>query len=286
MIAEDYEAPFTRNLGWITEEESKTLHSKRVAIAGLGGVGGSHLLNLVRLGVGEFSLADFDVFETANLNRQVGAYQSTCGKKKLDVMCELSLDINPYLKFQKFSEGIRESNIHKFLEGADLFIDGLDIFAMDLREKIFSECYKKGIPAITAAPIGTGSATMIFLPGGTTFQNYFRLEGYSLECKVLKFLLGMTPSLMQSKYLVDKKFFDLRSQKTPSTIMGCGVASGIAATLAMKILLGRGVLSPAPWTFHFDPFLGRLKKKYMWGGARNPFFKLRFFALRRFLDLI
>ena len=48
----DYHAAFSRNLGWVTETEQDILRSKRVAIAGLGGVGGSHLLTLTRLGVG------------------------------------------------------------------------------------------------------------------------------------------------------------------------------------------------------------------------------------------
>ena len=58
----DYEEAFSRNLGWVTPAEQQTLRSKRIAIAGLGGVGGAHLLTLARLGIGRFHLADFDRF--------------------------------------------------------------------------------------------------------------------------------------------------------------------------------------------------------------------------------
>jgi len=47
----DYEEAFSRNIGWLTEAELRQLRGKRVAIAGLGGVGGAHLLALTRLGV-------------------------------------------------------------------------------------------------------------------------------------------------------------------------------------------------------------------------------------------
>jgi len=69
----DYKVAFSRNIGWVTEAEQSRLRSKRIAIAGMGGVGGGHLLTLTRLGVGAFNIADFDAFELANFNRQAGA---------------------------------------------------------------------------------------------------------------------------------------------------------------------------------------------------------------------
>ncbi|MFC1684967.1 ThiF family adenylyltransferase, partial [Pseudomonadota bacterium] len=52
----DYNDAFSRNIGWLRPEEQEVLRSKRVAIAGLGGVGGSHLLTLTRLGIGGFHI--------------------------------------------------------------------------------------------------------------------------------------------------------------------------------------------------------------------------------------
>lgn len=73
----DYDLAFGRNIGWVTRDEQQALRAKRIAIAGLGGVGGSHLLTLTRLGVGAFHLADFDAFDVPNFNRQAGAMTST-----------------------------------------------------------------------------------------------------------------------------------------------------------------------------------------------------------------
>ena len=67
-----YADAFDRNIGWFTPDEQQRLRGKTIAIAGMGGVGGVHLLTLVRLGIANFRIADLDSFELANFNRQVG----------------------------------------------------------------------------------------------------------------------------------------------------------------------------------------------------------------------
>ena len=76
-----YADAFDRNLGWFTETEQQALRSKTIAIAGMGGVGGVHLLTLVRLGFTKFRIADLDVFEVANFNRQ---FFKICGRTPSD----------------------------------------------------------------------------------------------------------------------------------------------------------------------------------------------------------
>ncbi|MBW1646301.1 MAG: ThiF family adenylyltransferase [Deltaproteobacteria bacterium] len=63
-------AAFQSNIGIINPAEQQKLHEAVVAIPGLGGVGGTHLISLVRAGVGNFKLADFDRFEPKNINRR------------------------------------------------------------------------------------------------------------------------------------------------------------------------------------------------------------------------
>ena len=86
-----YEQAFSRNIGWVTEWEQSALRGMCVAIAGMGGVGGIHLLTLVRLGIGRFRIADFDTFDIVNFNRQAGATMDTIGRPKIDVMAEMAL---------------------------------------------------------------------------------------------------------------------------------------------------------------------------------------------------
>ena len=112
----DYEAAFDRNIGWVTESEQRRLRSCRVAIAGLGGVGGNHLLTLARLGIGAFSLADFDEFSIANFNRQAGASMSTVGAPKLSVMASMARDIQPDMDLRMFPKGVTPENLDDFLQ--------------------------------------------------------------------------------------------------------------------------------------------------------------------------
>ena len=165
----------------MTPAEQAILRDKRVAIAGLGGVGGSHLLTLARLGIGKFHVADFDTFDVVNFNRQAGALVSTLGLPKSDVLAAMAKDINPELEVTVFSSGIDRDNVAEFLAGADLYVDGLDFFAFDARELVFAECARRGIPATTVAPLGMGAALLNFMPGRMTFEQYFRVADRAEE---------------------------------------------------------------------------------------------------------
>lgn len=250
----DYLHAFSRNLGWLTEAEQQQLRSKRIAIAGLGGVGGSHLLTLARLGIGAFTLADFDTFDVPNFNRQAGAMVSTLGQPKVDVLSRMALDINPELQLRRFPAGVDDSNLDDFLRDVDLYVDSLDFFAFDARRKMFAACATKGIPAITAAPLGMGTAMLIFMPGQMTFEQYFRLEGHDEFEQGIRFLLGLAPARLHMGYLVDPSRIDLANRKGPSTGMACQLCAGVAATNALKILLKRGDIIAAPRGMHFDAY--------------------------------
>jgi len=265
-----YEQAFDRNLGWVSESEQQILRSKRVAIAGLGGVGGAHLLALTRLGIGRFTLADFDHFELHNFNRQVGANLSSIGRPKIDVMAEMALGINPELDLIRFERGVDHGNAEAFLEGADLYIDGLDFFVLDERQRIFNLCAERGIPAITAAPLGMGAALLVFLPGEMTFEQYFRMGSTSRAEKAARFLVGLSPSMLQMGYLVDPSRIDLAAGRGPSTPIACELCAGIAAAAALKVLLGRGRVLAAPWGLHFDAYKNRMKRTWRPGGNAHP----------------
>ncbi len=276
-----YDEAFARNLGWVTEAEQRRLRGSRIAIAGLGGVGGSHLLTLVRLGIGRFHIADFDRFALANFNRQAGANMRTLDRPKIDAIAEMALDINPELEIRRFPDGVVATEIDAFLDGVDLYLDGLDYFAVDIRRAVFARCAERGIPAVTAAPLGMGVALLNFLPGGMTFEDYFRLDGCSPDEQAIRFLLGLSPSLLQRRYLVDPSRVDLSARRGPSTAMACELCAGFAATECLKILLGRGPLRAAPHGIHFDAYRYRLSRTWRPGGNRNPLQKLMLSVARR-----
>lgn len=277
----DYDEAFSRNLGWVTETEQAILRSKRIAIAGMGGVGGSHLLTLARLGIGAFNLADFDQFELPNFNRQAGASMPHLGRDKLEVMSELALGINPGLDIRKYATGVDVGNLDAFLDGVDLYVDSLDFFALDIRRAVFAACHAKGIPAITAAPLGMGAAVLCFFPGHMSFEQYFRLEGQSREEQALRFMLGLAPKPQQLAYLVDDTRLDLEAGKGPSTAMACELCAGFAGTYSLKILLNRGEVPAAPRGIHFDAYRNRLATTWRpWGNA-NPLQRAGLWLARR-----
>lgn len=263
-----FPAAFDRNIGWLTEWEQLALRGKRVAIAGMGGVGGFHFLTLARLGVGSFSIADLDHFEIANFNRQVGATMETIGRPKVDVLAEMALAINPELNISRFENGVQQDNIDAFLANADLFIDGFDFFALDIRRRVFRRCAELRIPALTAAPIGMGVGFIGFTPEGMDFEDYFRFEGRSELRQYVNFLIGMAPSGIHRSYLVDPGRLDFARKKAPSTVVGVQLAASVTASAAVKLLLGRGEFRPAPYHHHYDAFLGKLvETRLRWGNA-------------------
>lgn len=273
----DYNKAFSRNIGWVTESEQQQLKNKKVAIAGAGGVGGVHLLTLARLGIANFNISDFDDFEVHNFNRQSGAFMSTLGQQKVDVMEKMALDINPEANIKSFPEGIFEHNVDAFLAGVDLYVDALDFFALQARKTVFQKCYEKDIPVVTAAPLGMGCALLCFMPGKMSFEEYFRFESKQTEDdQLIQFLIGLSPAMLQRKYLVDETRVSFKEKRGPSTPMAVNLCAGMAETYALKILLNRGEVICAPYGLHFDAYRNKFSKTWCPMGNRGLLQRLKF----------
>lgn len=265
-----YRDAFSRNIGWVTDSEQEALRGKRVAIAGMGGVGGVHLLTLARLGIGAFHIADFDTFGVENFNRQVGATVSTLGMRKTDVLAAMVKDINPQAEVRIFADGVTPSNLPEFLSDVDVYVDGLDFFAFNARQTTFAACAERAVPAVTAAPLGMGAAVLCFLPGKMTFEQYFQWGDLPDNEKALRFLLGLAPRAVHGRYLIDPSTVDLQAQRGPSSIIGCQICAGVAAAETLKILLGRGKVIAAPQGYQFDAYRNKFVRTWRPWGSSNP----------------
>lgn len=281
----NYQTAFSRNIGWITEQEQSILRNKRIAIAGMGGVGGFHLLTLARLGVGKFNIADLDTFEVANFNRQAGASMSSLGQAKVEVLARMARDINPECELGIYPQGVNASNLDNFFRDVDLYVDGLDFFAFEAREQVFAYCAKHGIPAVTVAPLGISGALLNFMPGGMSFEEYFQVAGRPELEKAVRFLVGLAPALLHRHYLADKTRVNLRERRGPSTVMACQLCAGIAASEALKILLQRGKVWAAPHGIQFDGYRNKLAHTWRPGGNRNPINRVAIAIARRQLGI-
>jgi len=266
----DYAEAFSRNLGLLSESEQHQVRGARVAVAGLGGVGGNHVLALARLGFGSFSLADLDKFELANMNRQVGATIDTLGRPKVEVTAEMVRAINPSAELRLFENGISEENIGEFLEGATAVVDGIDFFNMKARRLLFRAARERGLYALTSAPIGFGATLHVFSPTGMSFDDYFDLrDGMNLAEQLIRFGLGLSPKLAHRKYFPPSTL-DLENQRAPSLAPGCFLSAALVATEIVNLVIKLYPPKVAPHFFQFDPLVQTYKSGYLRGGNRNP----------------
>ena len=269
-ISFDYDRAFSRNIGWVTLAEQSKLKKVRIAIAGLGGVGGAHLLTLARLGIGNFNISDFDDFDVHNLNRQAGAFMPFMGQPKLDTLARMAKDINPDLDVISFPDGVKPDNVDQFLRNVDVYVDGLDFFALPARRMVFAKCRQMGIPALTAAPLGMGTAFLYFSPTGMSFEDYFKVEGHESQEQYARFIAGLSPAMVQRDYLVAPEAVNFQEKRGPSTVMACDMCAGVMGTSVLKVLLGRGAMRAAPWGMHFDAYHQSLKHTWRPFGNSNP----------------
>lgn len=266
-----YNEAFSRNLGLLSQDEQERLRTSRVAIIGMGGVGGIHLATLARLGIGSFTIADPDTYELANFNRQYGAKVRSIGRSKVEVMAEEALDINPELEIRRMDAPIDESNIDEFLKGADLVVDGVDFFAIETRRLVFDAARKRGIWTVTAGPHAFGAAWLAFDPNGMSFDRFFDFhDGMSQTDQFVAFCVGCVPSPLHLAYVDLKSILRPGARAGSSVGFACSIAAGIVGAYAVRILLNRPGTRAAPWYGHFDAYRQKLVTRRLRLGNRHP----------------
>jgi len=277
----DYHKAFSRNLGLTTPEEQERLRHATVAIPGMGGVGGIHLATLARMGIGGFHVADGDKFELANFNRQYGAFVSTINKDKVQVMERFAKDINPELRLKVFKHYLEPEHLDAFLDGCDLVVDSLDAFAIDIRRALCMRAYQKGIPVVGTGPIGFSTSMVIYLSEAMSMDTYMGLtDRMSYEEKIVRFLVGITPTLDAFKYM-NKDLIDPEQRRGPCISSAVTLCAGFAATEVFKLLLERKEVKAAPYYHYFDPYIMKFKTGYIPFGNQNPLQRLKIHLLKK-----
>ena len=169
---------FTR-LRWVAGNESiDIMKTKHVAVFGCGGVGGYVIEGLVRSGIGTIDVFDHDTVDITNLNRQIIALHSTVGKKKVDIIKERMLDINPTAKIELIkrctelnvpiisSMGTGNKLDPSHLQITDIYKTKIDPLAKVMRRELKARRIKKCLVAYSdEIPAKTGQRT----PGSSVF---------------------------------------------------------------------------------------------------------------------
>lgn len=286
MTDTDYYLQATkRNLGLVSPPEQQTLKRKRVAIAGLGGVGGSHLLTLTRMGVGSFNIADIDAFSIVNMNRQAGANSTTIGRKKTAVMAEMAQEIHPDLQLRIFEDGVQPQNARDFLQDVDVVVDAIDYFQIDARALLYRTARELGKPVVFCAPIGFSATLHVFSPHGMSFDRYFDInDRMSKFERLVAFTVGIVPRGTHWAYMNTNRV-DLSEQAGPSIASACNIATGLLATEVCCLLLGRRAPHCVPNYVQFDPYRHIYRRGRLRWGNRGPLQRLkRWFVARKFKD--
>ena len=144
---------FSRTELLLGKEAMERLENSRVAVFGVGGVGGYVCEALVRSGVGAFDLIDDDKVCLTNLNRQIIATRKTVGKYKVDVMKERILEINPKADVRIHKTFFLPENADEFpFEEYDYVVDAVDTVTAKL--ELVMKAKEKNIPIISSMGAG------------------------------------------------------------------------------------------------------------------------------------
>ncbi len=182
---------YCRNLNTYSPAQQARLLKARVAVIGLGGLGGTVTECLARAGVGRLVLADHDVFEDHNLNRQLLCTQDLIGSSKARSAAERVMRINNSVSVKSYSEFLDQDNADRILDNSEVVVDCLD--SIDTRFVLEAAAKKAGIPLISAAVAGlSGQVTTIF-PEDTGLELIYGPRKALSRSKGVETILGCLP---------------------------------------------------------------------------------------------
>lgn len=221
---------FNRNNGLLSEADQELLAKTSVAIAGAGGDGGLLAERLARFGIGKFILADPEVFEPSNTNRQFGAHQKNFGKNKAHVLGEELLLINPAIVVSVHPEGITTNNIKSIVNAADIIVDEIEYSLPALSALLHKECREQNKHVFMGANIGWGGSIFCFQPNGKTFEDHFEFDEKNQTINPIKYV-GEVPAYIDATLL-----HEVCCGKRPIPSLSSAVGL-VASVLANEIIL-------------------------------------------------
>ena len=240
---------FERNLGFLSQPEQERLEGSSVAIAGAGGDGGMLAIQLARMGVGEFRLADPDPFEVENINRQAVCTEKTLGVNKAEAVADYIREINPDAQVRTFTDGITLENTEEFARGVDLLIDETEFTMHALGIMLAREARKNNQPVLTALNIGFGAMVTTFAPDGKTLEKMLGFKDDEPIDEIAEKEVGLDRWLPFLPNYIDLKVFEkvAKGEKSaPSIAPGVAIAASLGATQAFLNLAGTGNRRKAP----------------------------------------
>lgn len=212
-----FEDRLIRNGTTISIEERPVLKSKKVFIAGSGGLGGYILEMLLRVGVGQITIADPDVFDSSNLNRQILSREDLLGESKAESAAKRASLVNSEVKMKAYQERVTSENAVDLIGDADIVMDALD--SAESRIVLEEAATELNIPMIHGAIAGWYGQVSAVFPGDGT----------------MKTLYGSNTSPGMEAELGNPSF-------TPAIIAGIQVSEAVKVLLNKKGILRKKLL--------------------------------------------
>lgn len=251
-----------RNMGFWNDATQQAILDTTVAIGGAGGAGYMVGLELARIGVQGFDIADPETFEEANGNRVFGVRTDTIGLNKAEVFRSDILAINPEADVRVYNDGITRDNVIEFMSRADLVLDATELNMPDLGTMVCRESRRRGIPVLNVEYVGHGAQVTSFDPHSSfTFERMMGLD----ETASLDDIAQRT--IDSSRFLAYiPRYGDLttlmaiqQGAPLPSNMIGAGTAAQLGVAEAVKHIrrrVGERHAKPtfAPWVRWYDPY--------------------------------
>ncbi|QXE21102.1 HesA/MoeB/ThiF family protein [Clostridium sp. 001] len=204
---------YVRNMKTLSKEENDSLKKFKVCVVGCGGIGGYVIEMLGRIGIGNITAVDGDVFEESNLNRQILSSTDIIGFSKAQEAKARMEKVNPLIEVKALEKMLTEDNACSILSNHDVVVDALD--SIPARLLLQRSCKKLNIPMVYGAIAGWYAQITTILPGDDTLNKIYNVD-------------------KQTSKGIEKEMGN------PSFIPA--LAASIEVSEVIKLLLGRGEL--------------------------------------------
>ncbi len=248
---------FSRNKGLISETEQRLLANTSIAMVGTGGDGGLLAERLVRFGIGKIILADPEVFDPCNTNRQFAANQKNLGRNKAEAVAEELLLINPSLKIRVYKEGITQDNVKEIVGNANIIVDEIEYSLPALSVMLHRESRKQHKHVFMGANIGWGASFFCFAPDGKTFEDHFEYDEETETIKPLYYLKEI-PAYLDLSIL---EAVLTSSMPMPSLSSSVSLVASVLANEIIFFITGKKWPMIVPQFFTIDLFDLSINKK-------------------------
>lgn len=144
---------FERTISLIGNENFTKIKNKNILVLGVGGVGGYAIESLIRSGITNITIVDYDIIDITNINRQIIAKENNIGTLKVEAWKDRILKINSNVKVNIIKEKVTEDNIDiLFKEKYDYIIDACD--TVIVKKLLIKKCQEENIKLITVCGMG------------------------------------------------------------------------------------------------------------------------------------